>query len=66
MKLIMSSSPIQSVRIPVVLLTLTLKTGDKTNSIVLQLSKRELNQLVESLTNVQKVVKALDRGMKEQ
>ena len=59
----MSSSTIQSVRIPVVLLTLTLKTGDKTNSVVLQLNKRELNQLIESLTNVQKVVKALERGM---
>ena len=61
----MSSSQIQSVRIPVVLLTLTLKTGDNTNNITLQLNKRELNQLIESLTNVQRVVKALERGMKQ-
>eukprot|EP01084_Bolivina_argentea_P161953 281854_1 len=64
LRLIMSSSPIQSVRIPVVLLTLTLKTGDNTKNITLQLNKHELNQLIESLTNVQKVVKALERGMK--
>ena len=61
----MSSSQIQSVRIPVVLLTLTLKTGDNTNNVTLQLNKRELNQLIESLTNVQRVVKALERGMKQ-
>lgn len=61
----MSSSQIQSVRIPIVLLTLTLKTGDITNNVTLQLNKRELNQLIESLSNVQRVVKALERGMKQ-
>ena len=61
----MSSSAIQSVRIPVVLLTLTLKTGDDTNNITLQLNKRQLNRLIESLSDVQRVVKALERGMKQ-
>jgi len=65
LRLIMSSSTIQSVRIPVVVLTLTLKTGDNTNNITLELNKNELSQLIESLTNVQKVVKALERGMKQ-
>eukprot|EP01084_Bolivina_argentea_P317350 550211_1 len=65
LRLIMSSSTIQSVRIPVVLLTLTLKTGDETKNITLQLNKRELNRLIESLSNVQRVVKALERGMKQ-
>lgn len=65
LRLIMSSSTIQSVRIPVVLLTLTLKTGDNTNNITLQLNKNELSQLIESLTSVQKVVKALEQGMKQ-
>merc|ERR1712129_412855 len=59
LRLIMSSSAIQSVRIPVVLLTLTLKTGGSTKNVVLQLNKHELNQLIESPTNVQRVVKAL-------
>ena len=61
----MSSSQIQSVRIPVVLLTLTLKSGDTIKNTTLQLNKHELNQLIESLTNVQRVVKALERGMKQ-
>eukprot|EP01083_Nonionella_stella_P059736 156367_1 len=65
LRLIMSSSTIQSVRIPVVLLTLTLSSGTNTHNVTLELNKRELNQLIESLSSVQKVVKTLERGMKQ-
>lgn len=56
LRLVMSSSQLTTVRIPIVLLTLTIKTGEnKIKNVNLQLNKNDLAKFISHLSNCQKV-----------
>mmetsp|Transcript_43223 Transcript_43223/g.53091 ORF Transcript_43223/g.53091 Transcript_43223/m.53091 type:complete len:189 (+) Transcript_43223:299-865(+) len=64
LRLIMSSSKLQSTRIPIVMLTLYIKNDNKMDEINLELNKNELNSFIDSLSNAHNIINKIDKSMK--